>query len=75
MSMITFATVCMRGVISGAEFAGTIQVALLSGAVFYCLGAIVGEIARRTVEESVQMEFDQLATLNLEPASGEPPTQ
>ncbi len=73
MSMITFATVCLRGVISGAEFAGTIRTALLAGAVFYCLGALMGEIARRAVEENVQTEFEKLVTPESELSSGEPP--
>ncbi len=58
--MITFATVCLRGMLQGSEFLGTIRTALFAGAGFYCLGAIIGEIARRVVEESVQSEFEKL---------------
>ncbi len=58
--MITFATVCLRGMLLGSEFPGTIRSALFAGAGFYCLGAIIGEIARRVVEESVQSEFEKL---------------
>ena len=60
VSMIAFATVCLRGMLLGSEFLGTIRTALLAGACFYCLGAILGEIARRVVEESVQSEFEKL---------------
>ena len=60
ISMITFATVCLRGMLSGSEFLGTIRTALFAGAGFYCLGVILGEIARRVVEESVQSEFEKL---------------
>lgn len=73
MTLITFATVCLRGVVSGAEFPGTIRAALLAGAAFYCLGAIVGEIAKRAVEESVTMDFEKLLIAELE-AKAEPQT-
>ena len=68
ISMITFATVCLRGMLLGSEFLGTIRSALLAGAGFYCLGAIVGEIARRVVEESVQSELEKLFATESESA-------
>jgi len=64
--MITFATVCLRGMLLGSEFPGTIRTALIAGAGFYCLGAILGEIARRVVEESVQSEFEKLLATETE---------
>ena len=66
ISMITFATVCLRGMLLGSEFLGTIRSALFAGAGFYCFGVIIGEIARRIVEESVQSEFEKLLAAKLE---------
>ena len=66
LAMITFATVCLRGMLLGSEFPGTIRSALYAGAGFYCLGVILGEIARRVVEESVQSELEKLLATELE---------
>jgi hypothetical protein len=67
--MIAFATVCLRGMLLGSEFLGTIHAALYAGAGFYCLGVIIGEIAKRVVEESVQSEFEKLLATELESTS------
>ena len=64
--MISFATVCLRGMLLGSEFLGTIRTALFAGAGFYCLGVILGEIARRVVEESVESEFEKLLAMKSE---------
>lgn len=57
LALIAFGTSCARGVLAGSAFAAAMKTALISGAVFYCIGLITGEIARRAVEESVEAEF------------------
>jgi hypothetical protein len=57
LSLIAFTTTTVRGLLSGADFYGTIQAALLALAVFYAAGLLMGELARRVVEESVDAEI------------------
>ncbi len=57
----------MRGLISGADFEGSIQIALLVLVVFYGIGWIFGEIARHVIEENVQNEIEQLLAEKMEP--------
>ena len=57
LSLISFATVAFRGLLSQSDFPGTIQTALVSLGAFYLLGLAVGEAARRVVEESVKAEL------------------
>jgi len=72
LSLIAFAAAIVQGLIDRAEFQGTLQTALLLLAVFFGLGFVVGEIARRVVEEGVQAEFDRLATSPAEAESSRP---
>lgn len=53
LAAIAFATATLQGVITGAEFQQTLKLALVILGVFYGLGYLCGEIARRIVEESV----------------------
>ena len=64
LSLIAFATVSVRGVITGAEFEGTLKSALFAAVVFYGLGLVVGELARRVIEDNVRSEFERLITEN-----------
>ena len=57
LSLIAFATVTVRGLLSGSDFQGTLQAALLSLGAFYVVGFVLGELARRVVEESVDAEL------------------
>jgi len=57
LSLIAFATVVLRGLLCGADFFGTIQTALVSLGTFYILGLVVGEAARRIVEENVKADL------------------
>ena len=59
LSLIAFATASLRGLIGGTDFSGGLKTALVAAALFYGLGLIVGEMARRVVEEHVQAEFDR----------------
>jgi hypothetical protein len=60
LSLIAFATMSVRGIVTGADFEGALKTALLAAAAFYGLGLIVGEMARRVVEESVTKDLASL---------------
>jgi len=60
LSLIAFATASLRGLIAGVDFSDALKTALVAAALFYGLGLIVGELARRVIEEHVQAEFDRL---------------
>ncbi len=66
LSLIAFATTSVRGLINGADFQGTIQTALIATAVFYGLGFVLGELARRLVEENVRAEWKRRKAGNSE---------
>lgn len=67
LALVAFATASVRGLISGAEFQGTLQGALIVLAVFYGLGLVLGDLARRVVEENAQAEFTRLTADQSEP--------
>ncbi len=50
-AMIGFATAALDGAMDGLAFSDTIQVAMKAGVMFFFLGLITGDIARRLVEE------------------------
>ena len=54
LSLIAFATAAFRGLWTQADFIGTIQTALVSLGVFYILGLVIGDAARRIVEENAK---------------------
>lgn len=60
LSMIAFATATMRGFISGTDFRTSIQMALVSMVVFYVVGRLIGELARRLVEDSLDAELAKM---------------
>jgi hypothetical protein len=57
LSLIAFATAVFRGLLGEADFFGTIQTALVSLGAFYVLGLVVGEAARRMVEENARADL------------------
>jgi hypothetical protein len=57
LALIGFATITVRGLLAGSDFQGTIQAALLALAVFFAVGFVIGELARRVVEEAVDLEI------------------
>ena len=57
LSLIAFATAAFRGLWAQADFFGTIQTALVSLGVFYVLGLVIGEAARRIVEENAKADL------------------
>lgn len=58
LAAIAFATATLQGAITGADFQSTLKMALVVLGVFYGLGFLCGEIARRIVEESVAAGID-----------------
>ena len=64
LSLIAFATASIRGLLNGDDFQGTIQGALVALAVFYGLGLIFGEWARRLVEDNARHEITRLKAKN-----------
>jgi hypothetical protein len=57
LSLIAFATVVLRGLWAQGDFFGTIQTALVSLGMFYVLGLVIGEAARRIVEENAKTDL------------------
>ncbi len=55
LALIAFATAAIQGLLTGAEFQPALKLALGAAFAFYVLGWLCGEMARRIVEESVQM--------------------
>jgi hypothetical protein len=59
LGLIAFATAALRGLFCGSDFFGTLQTALIGLGTFYVLGLVMGEAARRIVEENVKGELLQ----------------
>jgi hypothetical protein len=59
LSLLAFAAVSLSGAVGGDDFDGTIRAALVAGAVFAGLGFVLGDVARRAVEEQVESEFNR----------------
>jgi uncharacterized membrane protein YcjF (UPF0283 family) len=57
LALISFATAALRGLFCEADFFATMQTALVSLGVFYVLGLLLGEAARRIVEENVRTQL------------------
>ena len=57
LALIACATALARGAIGGLDFRGTVQTALVVLAAFFGLGLVLGELARRVIEEHVQTEW------------------
>jgi hypothetical protein len=56
LALIATMTVFGRGMFAGGDFAGTVKTAAVAAVVFFVLGLLVGEIARRLIEEHVRGE-------------------
>jgi hypothetical protein len=65
LSLIAFATVSFRGMLTSIDFEGSLKAALIAAAGFYGLGLVLGELARRVVEESVASELSNLEAANV----------
>jgi len=73
LSLIAFATVVLRGLLCEADFFSTIQTALVSLGTSYILGLVVGEAARRMVEESVKADLMERLGSATVPGAPAPP--
>ena len=69
LSLIAFSTASLRGLLCGADFEGTMRTALIVTAVFYGLGLILGDLARRVVEENVELEVQRMLSEKSEAGS------
>lgn len=59
LALIAFAIVEVRGLIVGGDFATVTKSALLATLLFFALGMLTGELARRVVEESARGELEE----------------
>ena len=53
LALIAFATVALRGVLDGSEFRTVLILAIKNGTAFFGIRLIVGELARRLLEDMV----------------------
>ena len=53
LALIAFATVALRGALYGSEFRTVLILAIKIGAAFFGIGMIIGELARRLMEDIV----------------------
>jgi hypothetical protein len=60
LSLIAFATVSLRGVMTSGQFDGTLRTALAAAAAFYVIGLMCGDLARRLVEEDARIEVNRM---------------
>ncbi len=60
-ALIAFAVAELRGVMLGGDFPAATKIAFLAGLLFFLLGLVIGELARRLAEESARYEFAKLA--------------
>ena len=72
LSLIAFATAAIQGLMSGADFQESVPGALVVLVVFYCVGWILGELARRLVEENAVAEVAALTPQRAEAAPDTP---
>ena len=61
LALIAFATAAIQGLVMKADFEPALKSALAAAAAFYFLGWLCGEMARRIVEESVELNRSQAA--------------
>jgi hypothetical protein len=54
LALIAILTVIGRGLLGDGDFAGTVKTAAVAAVAFFGVGLLVGEIARRLIEEHVQ---------------------
>lgn len=74
LALIAFATVLLQAAGSGAAFETTVTLGLQVLVLFYVVGALLGEMARRVVEDSVTAEFRQTAAATSSSPTASPPT-
>lgn len=60
MALIAFATVSARGVLDGTDFGSTVVSGLQIGAAIFITGLIIGDFARRLIDDVVQAEVQRI---------------
>lgn len=64
LALIAFATVAVRGVLNGSEFQATLILAMKIGAALFGTGLIIGELARRLIEDMVNSKITRVIDEN-----------
>lgn len=59
LALIAFATANVQGLLSKSDLFSTLQTGLLVAVIFFVLGVIIGDLARKAVEESVEKDLRQ----------------
>ena len=72
LALVSFAALTLRGLVMGADFQSTLRTALLAIPVFFVLGLLGGDIARRVVEEQVEQQLPELASPTTSPSEASP---
>ena len=62
LSLVAFATAAVRGLLMRSELVAALQASLLAAAAFYGLGLLLGDLARRLVEEHARAEFERITS-------------
>lgn len=74
LGLIAFATVLATHALSGAAFEPAIKQALGALMIFYGLGLVIGDLARRVVEDAVQTDLNNWLIEQEAIAAGNPPS-
>ena len=56
LAFIAFAAASLQGMLAGATAESTLKTAIVALGVFFAAGYLLGDLARRLVEEAVQAE-------------------
>ena len=64
LALIAFATIALRGVLDGSEFQTVLILAIKIGAAFFGIGLIIGELARRLLEDMVMATIQKVIDEN-----------
>ena len=54
LALVAFITACIRGLLAGADFEATLRQACVSLWVYGGIGILLGALAQRAIEESIQ---------------------
>jgi predicted translin family RNA/ssDNA-binding protein len=65
LALIAFATVALRGVLDGSEFRTVLILAIKIGTAFFGIGLIIGELARRLLEDLVNSKIRKVIDENV----------
>ena len=60
LALIAFAIVEVQGLIVRGDFSAVTKAGLIAAALFFALGLVTGELARRIMEETAGRELEQM---------------